>query len=795
MGNYQNLFTIHPGNSMTFGVTQVANGVQFSVYLPDSGKCELKLYKKGHVSPQIVIDLTEEYKWGSVYFVIIDKHPKNPDKRSIEQILSEDYEYTYETNKGEVLDYYARSLHGRENWGTIKNKDKIRSGIELQEFDWENDLPPRRPFNEVIMYQLHVRGFTKHRSSKVKNKGTFAGVTEKIDYIKDLGVNAIMLLPCYEFDEVLCETSYGEPSDFYANSEVGKSDRSLRKMQDNEKKAEAIQSAKLGKASDTAKITVKAEEDIIKADKDNAKLDKENTKAGNKNSGSASKGKTGAKAGKEEAKSKKTAKGASSKVNVVENTEKSSVTDNASGAVGTVDNSAFDLRNASNAQRGQMLAGWKEPKVKINYWGYGTNNTYYFAPKASYAGPKKNPCDEMKKMVKAFHKEGIEVLMDIYFSPGTNINLMTDCLRHWVLDYHIDGFRVNNDVYPSIVGASDPILSGVKLIISYWDVNEMKRAEVVRDCNAFAEYNDGFMNDARRFLKSDEGMTGAFISRFYRNPKEYSVINYISCVNGFTLMDLVSYDIKHNDDNGEHNTDGTDFNYSWNCGVEGFSRKKAIVRRRMNQIRNALVMMFLSQGTPMLLAGDEMGNTQYGNNNPYCQDNKVTWLDWSKLDTYREIHDYIKNLIAFRKQYPVLHQKDELMFMDRLGVGMPDISIHSTVAWKSDYSNYNRMLGILLYGDYVNVSTSDDAVGLRRQGKVESGDSIYIIFNMYWEAKYFDLPQLPDNKEWYIALETFSGEFKEIPKPKKKTRKKIMSLADSRRTMVPARSIVVFVGR
>ncbi|MCR5201543.1 MAG: alpha-amylase [Lachnospiraceae bacterium] len=671
----KNIFKVRPGNDMKFGVTRVPDGVQFSLYLPDTDSCELILYKKGNKKPASVIKLDDKYKIGSMFFVVLEKSDKNTDKRDIEDILSEDYEYTYITKNGEEIDKYAAVISGRENWGKVCSASDVRGRISLKKFDWKNQESPRIPFKDMILYELHVRGFTKHSSSKVKNKGTFAGITEKIPYLKEVGINAVMLLPCYEFNEVLCEKSYGEPSDFYEINKIGPVVDALDKLPESKKKA----------------ILDRRKEEAI---------------------------------------------------------EKMAV---------------------------------EKPQVKLNYWGYGTKDTYYFAPKASYAADKSDVPTEMKTMVRELHAAGIEVLMDIYFSPGTNINMMTECLRHWVLNYHIDGFRINDDVMPSIILASDPILSGVKLLTSSWNSEDLKRAGVVKKQNALAEYNEGFMNDARRFLKSDEGMTGAFLSRTLRNPEEFSVINFISHVNGFTLMDLVSYDIKHNESNGENNTDGTDYNYSWNCGFEGPSRRKAVMNLRMRQIRNAFTMLFCAQGTPMILAGDEFGNTQMGNNNPYCHDDNVTWLNWRKTKTGDEILEFVKNMIKFRKTYGALHQEKQLLYMDTKNYGMPDVSVHSTQAWKPDYSNYNRMLGLLLNGQYAG----------------ENEKSIYIIYNMYWEAKSFDLPYLPEDKEWHPLFETFNNEFHEIPKakpkPKKRGRKKT-SLIKERKTIVPARTVVVFIG-
>lgn len=485
----------------------------------------------------------------------------------------------------------------------------MRSGICLDEFDWEDDHQIMRPFNEVILYQLHVRGYTKHSSSGVRNKGTYKGLVEKIEYMKELGINAILLLPCYEFDEVQEEV-------YIYNGRPVPPDK--------------VKEFKTGGNTD--------------------------------------------------------------------------------------DTSSY---------------------VKLNYWGYGAKDTYYLAPKTAYASDKNNPVNEFKNFVKAFHKEGIEVLMDIYFSPGTNLCLMTDCLRNWVLEYHIDGFRVNNDVMPALALVSDPVLSGVKMLASYWDDGLLQN----RFGKFFAEYNEGFMNDARRFLKSDEGMTGSFAERFKRNPSNHCVINFITHVNGFTLMDLVSYDIKHNESNGEMNRDGTDYNYSWNCGAEGKSRKQTIIIKRMRQIRNAFLMLLLSQGTPMILAGDEFGNTQSGNNNAYCHDDSITWLNWRHSKRETEILNYVKKLISFRKKHPVLHHSESLPMYDNKGSGLPALSIHGTQAWRTDYSNYSRMLGFLLNGDYAD------------NGSGSTDDIIYVIFNMYWESRTFDIPSLPAGKNGIQLLQ------------------------------------------
>ena len=586
----KNQFTIQPGNALPLGVTKVADGVQFAIYLPDKRECYLKLFRKGHQTEQYRIPLTDEYRMGSVYFVHL-RSKNTTSAFDIAEELSDKYEYVYEADGEDIVDPYAAGISGRDRWNRT-DKMPVRGRICLKEFDWEGDYILRKPFHELVLYQLHVRGFTKHASSGVSKPGTFAGLQDKIPYMKDLGINGVLLLPVYDFEE----------------------------------------------------------------------------KQGD----------------------------------------------------------------------------------KVNYWGYGVSDTYYFAPKAAYSSGE-NADEEFKETIKKLHRNGMEVILDFYFAPGTNLNLMTDCLRHWVLNYHVDGFRVNTEVMPSLTLASDPILSGVKLFSSYWDEEMLSGAGIHQADNCLAEYNEGFMNDARRFLKSDEGQAEAFYKRFYRHPDKVGVINFMTHVNGFTMMDLVSYDIKHNESNGERNADGTEYNYSWNCGVEGKTRKKAVLEQRKRQIRNAFLMLLFSQGTPMILAGDEFGNSQEGNNNPYCHDDAVTWLNWKPTKTGEQIRNYVKQLIAFRTEHPVLHQAKALCMQDTLSCGLPGISAHGVQTWRPDFSNYSRILGVLLAGDYAQ----------RPDGT--SDDSIYIIFNMYWETKSFDLPTLPAGKEWHAAIETFDETFHVLP--------------------------------
>ena len=494
-----------------------------------------------------------------------------------------------------MVDPYATKLTGRETWGRLTEESVQRGAIYDQAFDWQQDSPPHIKYSDLYVYQLHVRGFTKHASSKVAQKGTFAGIKEKIPYIKDLGMNALLLLPCYDFDEQVIteEITMFEPAD----------------------------------------------------------------------------------------------------------------------------------------------------KPKLNYWGYA-QPAFYFAPKASYAANKENPQLEMKEMIRELHVNRMEVILDMHFPEDTNVYLIIDCLRFWNLCYHVDGFRLNDNVVPVEIIAKDPVLGNVKLLSSHWTEEKHSLDTSLRQSRSVAEFNEGFLTDARRFLKSDEGQVRAFISRTKRNSKNIAVINYITSINGFTLKDLVSYDIKHNEENGEKDRDGTDYNYSWNCGKEGETKNKQVLVLRQRQIKNALLMLYLSQGTPMLLAGDEFGNSQKGNNNPYCQDNAISWLNWNQRKENDETYFFVKELIAFRKAHPILHTQEELTGMDYISCGSPDISFHGMKAWYVDDSNYSRLLAVMLNGDYQKLPCgSKDA-------------SFYIAYNMHWEAHSFDLPKLTKGRVWSLKWDT-----------------------------------------
>lgn len=559
------------GAPLPLGVSRQKEALNFAVGVKEGKQCALLLYKCGENVPMEKIPMKEEAGTGTVRCVMLSDLPA--------QVC----EYNYEIDGKIVTDPYAKGIAGRERWNDQVDftPHQVRGKIpQKEEYPWEDDCPLRIPEEDVIAYSLHVRGFTRHSSSKVKKKGTFRGVMEKLPYLKELGINQIQCMPVYEFEE-----------------------------------------------------------------------------------------------------------------------------------------------------RGR----------KVNYWGYGEG--FFFAPKASYAADH-DAQKELKELVKTCHREGIEVVLDFPFTAQTRFQIVEDCLRYYVMEYHIDGFLLNPYQVPVEFLRIDPVLSGTKLLIK----------------------DESFQNTMRRFLKGDEGMIASVAEQFRRKTSVSGSCNYITNHTGFTLEDLVSYDAKHNEANGEQNQDGPDYNYSWNCGVEGKTRKKQIVKLRQGQKRNAMFLLMTAQGTPCLLAGDEFGNSQGGNNNVYCQDNETGWVDWSRLEREKSFFHYVKELIAFRKKHGILHQKEALTGTDRSGSGIPDISYHGEAAWQIQQEASSRQLGILYSGS----------------PKKES--NCFLVYNMHWIAHSFALPALPKDQAWYQVMSTEEG-FYEQP----------LLIEGKRSIILEGRSVAAFV--
>lgn len=411
-------------------------------------------------------------------------------------------------------------------------------------------------------------------------------------------------------------------------------------------------------------------------------------------------------------------------------------------------------------------------ETRLNYWGYGPG--FYFAPKAGYAG-KEGPEREFKDLVKTLHRNGIEVIMEFYFQTGTGHGMIMDCLEFWAIQYHVDGFCINADASPIAALAASPVLAKTKLFWEGASDSWLYPGDKKPYFRHLADCSSGFQTDIRRFLKGDEDHVSRMAYRSRRNSSKIGIINQITSHNGFTLADLVSYDIKHNEANGEDNKDGTDLNYSWNCGEEGGTRKKKIMELRKRQRKNALVMLLMSQGVPMLLGGDEMARSQGGNNNAYCQDNRISWIDWKNTEKNTEILEFTKGLLSFRKAHPILHMPEEMRLMDYKSCGYPDLSYHGEKAWYPDFGTYGRHLGIMYCGLYAD------------RGNGRPDDFIYLAYNMHWDKQAFALPALPEGYMWRVAADTDAdGIYEEGKEP----------ILDNQRTIETGpRTTVILIGK
>ncbi|MBQ8596778.1 MAG: hypothetical protein IJ409_03205 [Lachnospiraceae bacterium] len=573
------------------GVFYKENHVRFAADLGGSKDCGILFYDKNGESCKIPFS----------------DAGTNGTLAGIEVELPEDEEikYNYYKEQGVFTDPYAPKVKGLEIWGGAKGELRETTGcISLKKFDWEGDENPCIPYEDSIIYGLNVRSFTMHKSAGVKHGGTFEGVTEKIPYLKSLGITAVELMPCYEYEECMIPT---KQIPAYAKKQS-------------------------------------------------------------------------------------------------------------------------DLSESEAAAVAEMAE-----KTRLNCWGF--QKGFYFAPKASYSA-----CGDgvisFKTMVKKLHQSGIEVLMHFYFPPEVRALQVLDVLKFWVGEYHVDGFRISGVNIPYRILTEEPVLAYTKLRFGYLPEAETSLEEG-RPARNLAVDNQGFLADMRRYLKGDEGLINQVLSLHRHNPKEYGTINYLTDYNSFSLYDMVSYECKHNEANGEENRDGSDMNYSWNCGIEGDSRKKSIQALRIRQMKNALVLLFLSQGTPYIFAGDELANTRFGNNNPYCQDNEIGWVKWKETKVSKEVTEYTKYLISLRWANKILHMEKEFKIMDAKRCGMPDISYHGVEAWRPDLGHMSRMIGIMLCGAYAGAE-----------------ESFYIGYNMHWEAHEMALPKLPKDMIWTKISDT-----------------------------------------
>ena len=654
-------FKIRPGFFRMYGACVASNGVSFTINSHGATRCTLLLFKPQAPKPYARIPFPDSYRIGDTYSMLVY------------DIKPDEFEYAfyfdgpYEPAKGllfneenVLLDPYSRAVTGQRKWGEKPEGGKdfeYRARVVKSSFDWGNIKQLEQPFEDLVIYEIHVRGYTKDKSSGVSAPGTFAGLKDKIPYLKDLGINAVELMPIFEFDEM-----------------------------------------------ESARVV------------DGVQL--------------------------------------------------------------------------------------------YNYWGY--NTVSFFAPNTSYAFNEEHnhEGDELKSLIKALKENGIEVILDVVFNhtaegnemgpcfsfkgidnnvyymltPDAHYynfsgcgnvmncnhpvvrNFIIDCLRHWAVEYRVDGFRFD---LASILGrdqngapmanppileslAFDPVLGKMKLIAEAWDAGGLYQVGSFPSWNRWAEWNGRYRDDMRSFLKGDDGMAGNAITRITGSRDLYSPesrghkasVNFLTCHDGFTLYDLYSYNEKHNEKNGWNNTDGDNNGHSWNCGAEGETDDPNVNGLRRRLIKNAFAALLCSRGPAMFFAGDEFCNTQFGNNNAYCQDNIISWLDWSRLEEFKEIHDFVRHMIQFRKEHPILRKMTKPSSCQ-----FPEISVHNGTPFNASTDYKTKLIGIMYAGR--NEEDTED-------------DIVFYCMNAYWEPLVMQLPVLPNGKHWHVDTNTnaeyFDGE-------------------------------------
>ncbi len=659
--SYEN-FKLRPGSAIPFGATLVPGGVNFSIFSRHAKSCTLVLFKKHALEPMAEIPFPEEFRIGNVFSM------------TVFELDYENLEYGYRMDGAfnpkaghwfdptkVVLDPYAKIIGGRDIWGEKPDWDNIyhhRGRLAFDDFDWESDRPLEIPPEDLIVYEMHVRSFTRHPSSEVKHPGTFAAIRDKISYLKQLGVNCVELMPIYEFDEF--ENSRPNPQtgelllNYWGYSTVGFF----------APKAGYAATGKFGMQIDELKTLIKL-------------LHK--------------------------------------------------------NGIEVILDVVFNHTAEGN-----------EYGPTISFRGIDNQTYYMLTPEGYY-----------------FNFSGTGNTLNCN-NPIVR-NMVLDCLRYWAAEYHIDGFRfdlaaiLGRDPWGAPLSnpplletlAFDPILAKCKLIAEAWDAGDLYQVGSFPAFGRWAEWNGKYRDTIRKFLKGEPGQVGDMAQRLQGSPDLYAganrgpstSINFITCHDGFTLMDLVSYDGKHNEANGENNNDGTNDNHSWNCGWEGPTDSPDINALRHKQIKNAIAMLMVSQGVPMILMGDEMGRTQRGNNNTYCHDNELNWLDWTLLEPNADLFKFFKDCVAFRNAHPVLRNKFHFRNMDYAGSGYADITWHGTKAWNADWSDSSRILAFMLCGKHAKEGTVTD-------------NYIYVAMNMHWESQWFEIPGLPQGMQWHIFVNT-----------------------------------------
>ncbi len=637
-------FEVRPGLYELNGAVAIPVGVNFTIHSLGATSCELLLFRRMEDEPYAILKFPDHYRVGNVYSMIVFG------------LHITDFEYAYrldgpyEPSKGLLfnknnilLDIYAKAVTGQSVWGT-KNKSGsfYKARVVQDNFDWGMETNPLIPMEDLVIYEMHVRGYTKHESSGVSYPGTFSGIMEKIPYLKELGVNAVELMPVFEFDEMKdCREVDGKQLlDYWGYNTVSF-------FAPNTSYAGSVEYNREGNEL----------KNLIKTLHEN---------------------------------------GIECFLDVVFN------------------------HTAEGDDRGPSFS----------FKGFDNNVYYMLTPDGYYYN---------------------------FSGCGNTLNcnhpvvrqMILECLRYWTTFYHVDGFRFD---LASILGrnqdgtpmnnppllqslAFDPLLGNVKLIAEAWDAGGLYQVGSFPAWSRWTEWNGKYRDDMRDYLKGDFGMASVAAQRITGSRDLYdprirgnnASVNFLNCHDGFTLWDMYSYSRKHNEANGWYNVDGSDDNRSWNCGFEGETDDAGILSLRRRLAKNAVTVLLMSRGTPMFLAGDEFLNTQYGNNNAYCQDNEVSWLNWDFLERNRAHFDYTKHMIKLRKEHDVVRK-----YSGGCSLGLPEMQV-------SGPDDRTKVLCVIYAG----------------RNQDDSGDDIVCLaINTFWEEQACFLPELPLQLKWKFEADT-----------------------------------------
>ena len=405
------------------------------------------------------------------------------------------------------------------------------------------------------------------------------------------------------------------------------------------------------------------------------------------------------------------------------------------------------------------------PAYGTNYWGYGEGN--YFAPKASYFGGN-DVVIHAKEMIDAIHGASMEAIMEISFSNEHGAEFINSVLEYWVREYHVDGFHLLGAALPVERVAQNPYLADTKLFYDNFSYDVLSAED---DKKHLFVYNDDFTYPLRRLQHHMDGNISDFADQMRRQGEHFGFVNYAASNSGFCLWDVYSYGEKHNQDNGEDNTDGSNYNCSHNHGFEGPTKKSSINKIRLMNARCAITSALLSQSVPLILSGDEINNSQSGNNNPYCQDNEIGWVNFSnKKVSAKKFRDYVKAVIRFRKEHDILTKDTPMALNDYKHVGIPDLSYHGREPWIMGIGAEKKAIGIYYSGQY---------------SKSKNKEDVMLLYNFYYDKEEFAAPKLPGKKKWYFVTNTADDVFAPAKEP----------LVDQTKVLVPGGTVTILVGK